>query len=188
MKAVLSLHGFSAAKQLAFAALFAALCFVGTLVVQIPAPLGGYLNIGDVFVLLAGWCLGPLYGGVAAAVGSALADIVAFPIYAPATFLIKGLDAVAAYGLWLAFKKLFRSDKADMLCRLLGAAGGELIMLTGYALFDYMLSGMGAAVANLPFNGIQAGLCIIGGCLLVGLLNKSAYVKKTFPALDRRHG
>ncbi len=171
------------AKPLAFAALFAALCFVGTLIVQIPAPLGGYLNIGDVFVLLAGWCLGPLYGGIAAAVGSALADIVAFPLYAPATFIIKGLDAVAAYALWAICKKAFTAKKADILCRVIGATVGEAVMFIGYALFDCAMAGMGAAVANMPFNGIQAGLCIIGGCLLIGALARIPYVQKLFPHL-----
>ena len=53
----------SAAKRLAFTALFAALCCVGTMFIVIPLP-HGYFNAGDVFVLLAGWCMGPVFGGV----------------------------------------------------------------------------------------------------------------------------
>lgn len=60
----------SAAKRLAFTALFAALCCVGTMFIVIPLP-HGYFNAGDVFVLLAGWCMGPcsaaLRRGLAAA-------------------------------------------------------------------------------------------------------------------------
>ena len=56
----------SAAKRLAFTALFAALCCVGTMFIVIPLP-HGYFNAGDVFVLLAGWCMGPVFGSVAAA-------------------------------------------------------------------------------------------------------------------------
>lgn len=51
----------SVAKRLAFSAVFAALCCVATVVIVVPLPYG-YFNLGDVFVLLAGWCLGPLYG------------------------------------------------------------------------------------------------------------------------------
>ena len=47
----------SHAKNIVFSAVFAALCCVGTLVIIIPLPYG-YFNAGDIFVLLAGWCLG----------------------------------------------------------------------------------------------------------------------------------
>lgn len=56
----------SIAKRLAFSAVFAALCCVATVVIVVPLPYG-YFNLGDVFVLLAGWCLGPLYGAAAEA-------------------------------------------------------------------------------------------------------------------------
>ena len=183
MKTVLSLHAFSAAKQIAFTALFAALCLIGTLVVQIPAPLGGYLNVGDVFVLLAGWCLGPLYGGVAAAVGSSLADIIAFPAYAPATFLIKGADALAAYAVWALLHKAFTNEKLDPLGRIAGALVGETLMVAGYAVFDGLVAGWGAAVANLPFNLIQAGVCAAGAVIAVGVLTHYRQTRKYFPHL-----
>lgn len=47
-------------------ALLAALCFVLTKVVTIPAPTG-YVNLEDCAVLLSAWMLGPVYGGLAAA-------------------------------------------------------------------------------------------------------------------------
>ena len=95
MKQAVSLRGFSPAKQIAFTALFASLCCIGTVLIVVPLPASGYFNAGDIFVLLSAWCLGPLFGSVASAVGSALADIVSgFAIYAPATFLIKGLPAL----------------------------------------------------------------------------------------------
>ena len=62
----------SAAKRLAFTALFAALCCVGTMFIVIPLP-HGYFNAGDVFVLLAGWCMGPVFGGIAAGLHNNLA-------------------------------------------------------------------------------------------------------------------
>ena len=85
------------AKSISFTALFAALCFLGTVCVSIPLSVSGYFNIGDVFVLASGWFLGPWLGAAAAGVGSALADIsLGFGIYAPATFLIKALDSLVA--------------------------------------------------------------------------------------------
>lgn len=46
-------------KKLVFAALFAALCCVATMVIRIPTPIGGYIHAGDAVVLLAGFLLGP---------------------------------------------------------------------------------------------------------------------------------
>ena len=53
-------------------ALFMALCCVATMVIQIPSPTQGYVNLGDCVVLLSGWLLGPWYGIAAAGIGSAL--------------------------------------------------------------------------------------------------------------------
>lgn len=53
-------------RKLVLAALFAALCTIMTLVIQVPSPMQGYVNLGDCAVLLSAWVLGPLYGGAAA--------------------------------------------------------------------------------------------------------------------------
>ena len=80
--------------RLTMTAVLTALTCVMTLVVRIPSPTKGYLNLGDCFVLLDGWLLGPLYGAFAGGVGSALADLFAgYPVYLPATLLIKGIMA-----------------------------------------------------------------------------------------------
>ena len=46
-------------RKTVYAAALAALVCVATLVVQVPSPTGGYVNVGDGFVLLSGWLLGP---------------------------------------------------------------------------------------------------------------------------------
>ena len=79
-------------------ALFTALICVATMVIQIPTPMtGGYVNVGDVFVLAAAWFLGPWYGMFAAGVGSALADLLSsYAHYIPGTLIIKALMALTA--------------------------------------------------------------------------------------------
>ena len=62
-------------RKLVLAALLAALVCVATMVVQIPSPMQGYVNLGDCFVLLSGWLLGPWYGFAAGGIGSMLADL-----------------------------------------------------------------------------------------------------------------
>ncbi len=46
-------------RKMVLAALMAALTYVATMVVQIPSPMQGFVNLGDCFVLLSGWILGP---------------------------------------------------------------------------------------------------------------------------------
>ena len=83
-------------QKLVLAAMFAALGCVATMVIQIPAPTG-YVNLGDAIVLLAGFTLGPAYGFVAGGLGPAMADLLlGYGMYAPGTFVIKGLVAVIA--------------------------------------------------------------------------------------------
>ena len=100
-------------KKIVMAALMAALTCVATMIIKIPSPLKGYLNLGDCVVLTAGWMLSPLYGFLAAGIGSALADMFSgYIIYAPATFAIKGCMALIAF---FGFKYLHRKT-GDILC------------------------------------------------------------------------
>ena len=83
-------------KRLVMAALFVALTFLATFLIQIPLPLG-YIHLGDALVFLCGFILGPIWGTVAAGLGAGLADILSgYVIYAPATFVIKALMAFLA--------------------------------------------------------------------------------------------
>ncbi|MFR5782567.1 MAG: ECF transporter S component [Oscillospiraceae bacterium] len=72
-------------KKLIYAALFAALCCVITMYPKFPT-LFGYIHAGDALVLLAAYVLGPLWGSLAAALGSSLADLMAgYVQYFPGT-------------------------------------------------------------------------------------------------------
>ena len=93
-------------RKLVLAALFAALCTVMTMVVQVPSPMQGYVNLGDCAVLLSAWVLGPWYGGAAAGLGSMLADLLSYPHCAPGTLVIKFTMAVAAAYIFEAMRVL----------------------------------------------------------------------------------
>ena len=104
-------------KQIVTAALFAALACVATMVIKIPSPMDGYLNLGDCVVLAAGWLLAPGYGFLAAGLGSGLADLFSgYAAYAPATFAIKGLMALIAF---YGFKAL-SAKTGSLTARILG--------------------------------------------------------------------
>jgi uncharacterized membrane protein len=157
-------------KQLTFSAMLAALTFLGTFILRIPMPVLGYIHIGDAFVLLSGAILGPLYGGLAAATGAMLADLLGgYAAWMPGTFVIKFLMAAVVAAI-LRFPK----GKKHILTLLAGAAG-EIVMCIGYFLYDLFLlhlsgSGLAAAAAlsaaGIPLNMIQG----IAGIILAGLL------------------
>ena len=63
-------------KKTVMAALFAALACVATMSIRIPTPgTGGYIHPGDAVVILSGIVLGPVWGLLAAGIGSAMADL-----------------------------------------------------------------------------------------------------------------
>ena len=160
-------------KKLVMAALLAALTCVATMVVKIPSPVKGYINLGDCFVLVSGWLLSPVWGFLASGIGSALADILSgYMIYGPATFLIKGAMAlVAFYGF-----RLLRSRCGKMAARIVSGIGAELVMIVGYFLFAGFLYGFGAAALNIPANAVQGIAGILFGVILMKACEKSKLV------------
>ncbi len=63
-------------RVLIYTALMTAFVFITTSIIKIPIPFtNGYIHAGDMCIFISGILLGPLYGGFAAGVGSALADL-----------------------------------------------------------------------------------------------------------------
>ena len=128
-------------KKLVLSALMAALVYVATSIIQIPSPMSGYVNLGDCFVLLSGWLLGPWYGGAAAGIGSMLVDLLGvYAHYAPGTLVIKAVDAIAAA---LIFRALGRGKNAMLVSGIVG----EVIMVLGYFAYASTILGKGLAAA-----------------------------------------
>lgn len=150
-------------KTLVYSALFAALCCVTTLVPHIPTPLGGYIHAGDALVILSAFALGPLWGALAAGLGSALADIVVgSAIYAPGTLVIKAVMALVA-GLILK-GRVFKKEGANALT---AGFAAEILMVCGYFAYEYWALGYGPGViANVPMNAVQGVFSAIAGSAL----------------------
>lgn len=161
-------------KKLVFAALFAALVCVATMVIRIPTPLGGYIHAGDAVVLLAAFVLGPVWGASAAGLGSALADLVSgYVLYAPGSFVIKAVTALLA-GLLLS-RRFIKAEAAKALC-----AGiiSELVMVGGYLFYEAVILSFGAgAVANVPLNCVQGAFGAFAAAALYIALSKTSYFK-----------
>lgn len=160
----------SKTKKIVIAAMFAALCCVATIIIKIPYPPNGYLNLGDCVVLLSGWLISPLYGFIAAGFGSALADVFSgYLIYAPATFIIKGAMAVIAY---YCFKGM-KNKLGGTASRLIGGAVAEIFMILGYFVFEGFMYGFAPSALNIPANGVQGIAGIVVGLILVKIFEKS---------------
>ena len=177
--------GISLAKHLSFTAVLAALCCVSTVFFVVPLPASGYFNMGDVFVLLSGWLLGPLYGAAAAGLGTMLADVVGgYASYAPATLVIKAVMAVAAYFVSRLLKKAIRREKLDVLPRAVSALVGEALMVLGYFFFEGVLLGMGMGAApKLLGNALQGVCCFLIAVILIGAIYPIKPVRGFFPKL-----
>jgi uncharacterized membrane protein len=159
-------------KNLALAALMAALACVATMIIKIPSPMKGYLNLGDCVVLLCGWILSPGYGFLAAGLGSALADVFSgYATYAPATFIIKGAMALISFALTRVIRK-------KLPAQLIGGVLAETAMVLGYFMFEGFLYGFAPSAVNIPANAAQGIAGIIIGILLIKILEKAKLTAK----------
>lgn len=152
-------------RKLTYGGLMGALVFLGTYLLSFPM-INGYLNMGDGIILISAVILGP-FAAVPAAIGSMLADFAAgFAIYAPFTFLVKGL-----VGLVPAL--LLRGKKLTLKTLIFPFLLAEIIMVLGYFLADSLLFQAGA-IAAVPFNLLQGmfGLLLGGAGSLVVIRSK----------------
>lgn len=165
-------------KAIVMTALLAALACVATMVIHIPSPTGGYMNLGDAVVLLGAYLLGPAYGAVAAGVGSMLADLLSgYAAYAPATLIIKAVMALLA-GL------LYRVMREKTNGIVLSGIVGEIPMVAGYWLYDaWLLHSLAGSAAGIPSNLAQAAFGVAASTLLCLALRRSGYVRSQFPNL-----
>lgn len=166
--------------QLVLTGLFAALACVATMVLVVPSPTGGYMNLGDAVVLMGAFLMGPLYGAIAGGVGPALADLLAgYTAYVPATLVIKAVMGIAA---GLLYRKIGR--KWNGIGLLVCAVVGEIPMVLGYWLYDgVLMKSLSGAAVGIPSNLVQAAFGIVVSVLLAAALGRNKYVRKLFPAL-----
>ncbi len=157
---------------LAICALFTALTFAATALVNIRLPLpgsGGLIHLGNVPLFAAGMLFGRRAGAVAGAFGMALFDILSgWTLWAPFTFVIVGLMGYTV-GL-ISEKRPFPGMAAN---DLLSVALAVVIKVAGYYIAEGLLYGNWIAPAgSIPGNVIQ--VCAAGAIVLpiIGRLRK----------------
>ncbi|MBQ7583045.1 MAG: ECF transporter S component [Lachnospiraceae bacterium] len=171
-------------KVIVTGAMLAAMTCVATMVIKIPTPTTGYVHLGDCFVLLAGFLLGPAAGGLAAGTGSMLSDLLSgYAVWAPGTFVIKLATASVAAGLYSWFSK--RGMK-PLVNRITSSIAGEMVMITGYFLYNIIIltvintggeavalaSAITQSAAEIPFNVAQGITGIVLSVILLPVFEK----------------
>ena len=160
----------SRSVMVALYALSAAAVMALTVVVRVPIPATtGYLNFGDIAIFLFAFLFGGRVGAFAGGFGSALADLVGYPVFAPFTLFIKGAEGFLAG--YLASERSVRRD-------LLGWAAGATAMVAGYFVVETLFfGGVPAASVEVPFNLLQVFSGAVVSIPLVQGLRKAISTK-----------
>jgi uncharacterized membrane protein len=162
-------------KKLIMTALLMALTMIATMFIRIPLALG-YVNLGDAFVLISVFLLGPLWGTIAGGVGSGLADVFGYITYAPGTLVIKSVMAILAY---LVGKGLLKITKNNLFSEIVAGIVGAVVMAFGYFFYEMaFFATAGVAIANVPWNLLQGGVGVAIFVVAMRVLSTTKLIDK----------
>ena len=156
------------ARIIAYLALFIAFTAVGTYF-HIPGPSSSYFNLGEVSIYIIALVFGAKAGGIAGALGSSLVDVMlGYSIWAPFTFVIKGLEGYVVGKI---------SKEGSWIRNILAIIAGGNIMVIGYAITKGFLLSWAAV---LPEIGIDYAQMLIGGVVALPIAHKiNAYLRNS---------
>jgi uncharacterized membrane protein len=160
-------------RLIALLAIMAALVLALTYIRVFQTPVGGYIHLGDIAVYFAALAFGPLVGGVAGGVGTALADVIGgYPLFAIASLIVHGLQGYAAGRIGHG-----KTHWAPLTSAILA---GSVILILGYFIAEAVFLGFGpaAALEEVPWNVIQE---------VVGAIGVAVYlaVRRAYPPIVR---
>lgn len=161
-------------KHIAVDALFIALTFVFTFLVNIRLPIaanGGLIHLGNVPLFIGAVLFGRRTGALAGAVGMGLFDLMSgWTVWAPFTFVIVGC-------MGYAIGSITNKRKAMIWAGLSFLAAG-LIKIAGYYLAEGILYGNWIApLGSIPGNIIQIGIAAAISISIIPLLKRIFYNK-----------
>lgn len=132
--------------RMAVASLGIAVVFILTRVIQVPIPFG-YAHAGNAAIFFFSVFFGPGIGGIAAGLGSMLADLTSFPVWALPTLIIKSIMGIVIGA--VAGRRGIRSIRTA-----LALLAGSAEMVAGYFIAGaFLYGGFAASAAQIP------GLC-----------------------------
>ncbi|MGD2200832.1 MAG: ECF transporter S component [Candidatus Bathyarchaeota archaeon] len=146
-------------REIAAIGVMGALATVATMIFTFPIPAtSGYFNFGDAIVMSTALIFGPVIGALAGGLGSGLADLLGgWYNWVIFTTVIKGAEGYIAGSL-----------AGDPQNRTLGKTifawfFGALVMVLGYFVVQVFMYGLGAALAEAPFNFVQMAVAGVIG-------------------------
>jgi len=121
-----------------------------TMTIAIPfPPTRGFFNLGDAMVFFSAFVFGWRAGLICGGIGSAAADVLlGYVFFSPITLISKGCEGLVSGAVSAVIKK--RS-----LALALGVVCGGACMVTGYFVGEWVLYGIGPALAEIPVNIVQ---------------------------------
>lgn len=144
-------------KTLCITAVLAAFVFIMTFVPKIPIPLG-YAHLGDAVIYLLVLFIGRREACLAAAIGSAFADLMGgFPIWIIPTLIIKWVMVEAVF--WIV-----RPDVSP--CKFL-----SLRMVVAFLVSSAWMVVSYAAAGAILYSSVASALPMIPGLIGEGLIN-----------------
>jgi uncharacterized membrane protein len=166
--------------------LMIAIICIATMVIKIPTHIG-FTHLGDSMVFLAAILFGKKKGMITSAVGMCLADILlGYAIWAPFTFVIKGIMALIAAS--IAYRKDYEGN--NILNNIFACIFAGIFMIGAYyfvnALFlryvyteaaTWMQSLSMAAIESIPGNIMQAVVGIAISIPLAKILKNKVKIK-----------
>lgn len=141
---------------------------------QDPVPAGRIFEFGRLY--RAGFGLDPVTRLRLFCGGDriALADVFAgYAVYAPATFVIKGVMVLVAYGSYVILSRRIKALPS----RILSGTLAELVMVLGYLGFEGVLYGFAPSLVNIPANCVQGIVGIAVGAVLITIFEKQNIIK-----------
>jgi len=159
-------------KIVAVFGILTALTTAVTMTVAIPfPPTRGFFNLGEAMVFFSAFVFGWRAGLICGGIGSAAADVLlGYVFFSPITLISKGTEGFVAGVL----SKVVKTKSIRMA---LGVGAGGTCMVTGYFLGEWVLFGLGPAIAEIPVNIAQVtvggAVAIVISYSVIALLGKS---------------
>jgi len=150
----------SPARKIALGALLSATVTIAT-ILSIPVPgFRLYFNFGEGVIYTTALILGPGYGAICGGLGAALGDLIlGYPLWAPFTLVIKGLEG-------------FVTGKIGRARTKLALFSGAAVMIAGYSSMAGVLYGWKAAPVEMVTDLVQTGIGALFALLFVPIIEK----------------
>ena len=163
-------------RRITAAGLFAALVYVFTAYLHIPTG-AGYTHAGDGLIYLAACILPTPYAMAAGAIGGALADgLTGYPVWIPATVIIKAVTAVFFSN---------KSEKMLTLRNILAIIPSGILCIAGYSIYEgvvmaggFSISALTAAFTQTPSYLVQIGTSTLLFVAAALFLDRVGFKKK----------